>query len=107
MGDAPDIDDVIASDQAVEGHRAPVNVYPPQPGKICRLRDQVFRDLFKVLQLPGQLPDQAARVGMHDPPIQEGGGKVCDRAIASPTLADEQRACPDARNPGATRSVSA
>ena len=53
-----DVDEVIAADRAVERQRAAEDVDALQARHLARLRHQVLRDVFEIVELARELPEQ-------------------------------------------------
>jgi hypothetical protein len=72
-----DVDDVIAADHAVKRQRLPVHIDPVQAWQLARLRQQVARNVLKVGELVGELPEHIGVV--HATPLvppADGQGSI-------------------------------
>src|SRR5204863_1715283 len=58
-----DINNMIAAHDARERHGASPDIDPAQVGDFSRLREQIFGNSLKVVQLARELPQQAVHIG--------------------------------------------
>ena len=81
------VDQVVSAHRTVQGECAAVNVHAAEPGDVARFRDQMFDDLFEILQLVGQLNHRVSSfVALFSLMLEQHSSAPCE---SSRTLAGE------------------